>query len=201
MPLNIQKELAQISQAGATLGHSLAAALGNALDLISKGVNSLGQNSGADPTGTIPSPPQVQSLTVKSNGTGLVHATISDNNPITKNLHYFLEYDTNPAFSQPHVMHLGASRSIPPITLPAQDDNGNAQQFYFRAYSQYPGGDPGAPQHFGGTTPTPVSPGGTQKLTLIPSTGSGTAQNTGQQGGSGFGKVLFRPAVAPKRQS
>jgi hypothetical protein len=201
MPVNIEKELAQIAQAGSALGSSLSAAISNALDLISKGVNNLGQNSGADPTGTVPAPPQVQALTVKTNGTGLVHASISDNNPIQKNLHYFVEYDTDPAFRQPHVAHLGASRSMPPITLPAKDDNGNPQQFYFRAYSQYPGGDPGAPQHFGGTTPTAVNPGGTQQMTLIPSTGSGTAQNTGQQGGSGFGKVLFRPAVAPKRQS
>jgi hypothetical protein len=86
-----------------------------------------------------------------------------------------------------------------PVTLPAQDDNGGSQQFYFRAYSQYPGGKPGVPVHFGGETPTAVDPGGTQQLTLIPSTGSGTAQVSGEQGGSGFGIVLHRRPTGPKR--
>jgi hypothetical protein len=89
-------------------------------------------------------------------------------------------------------VHLGASRSMNPVMLPAKDDNGKPQQFYFRGYSQYPGGHPGSPIHFGGQTPTAVNPGGSAKLTLLPSTGSGTAENTGQQGASGFGRNLFR---------
>lgn len=166
--------------------------LGTVLRGIQNGVNNLGQNLGAEPAGTIPPAPQIQGLTVKANN-GAVHAVISDKNAISKHVNYFVEYDTNPAFTQPHVVHLGASRSMSPINLPAKDDNGKTQQFYFRAYSQYLGGNPGAPVHFGGTTPTPVSPGGNMQMTLIPSTGSGTAQPNGQQGGSGFGKVLFRP--------
>lgn len=174
--------------------------LASALTRITAAINNFGQNVSVDPTGTLPPPPTVQALTVKTNGTGLVHAVINDSNPIQKNLHYFVEYANEPAFKQPHVVHLGPSRTMNPITLPAQDDNGNPQNFYFRAYSQYPGGHPGGPVHFGGTTPTPVAPGGTQKMTLIPSTGSGTAQATGQEGGSGFGKTIFRGAVGPKRQ-
>jgi hypothetical protein len=175
--------------------------LGRALNRLQDAVNSLGKNVAVDATGTLPAPPQVQQLTVKTNGTGLVHAVISDSNPIQKNLHYFVEYDTTPNFLQPHVVHLGPSRSMNPLTLPAQDDNGNPQNFYFRAYSQYPGSQPGVPQHFGGQTPTVVSPGGFQNLTLIPSTGSGTGQNSGQEGSVGFGKVLNRPAVGPKRNA
>ena len=173
--------------------------LGNALQLLQDGINNLGKNIAVDPSGTIPSPPTIQQLTVKTNGTGLVHGVINDSNPISKNLHYFIEYDTSPSFPQPHVIHLGASRSMSPVTLPAQDDNGNSQKFYFRAYSQYPGGHPGLAVHFGGTTPTAVDPGGTQQMTLIPSTGSGTAQNTGQEGASGFGKVLTRIGQTQKR--
>jgi hypothetical protein len=88
-----------------------------------------------------------------------------------------------------------------PIALPAMDDNGNAQKFYFRAYSAYPGGEPGQPIHFGGNDPTGVSPGGSVKMTLLSSTGSGTAQNSGQEGASGFGKILYRAASGPKRTS
>lgn len=196
MPVDIEKELTflrNIPQIGRYLG--------DALRKLVEGTNLLGQNSAVDPVGTMPAPPTVQQLQVKTNGAGLVHAVVTDNNPIQKNLHYFVEYSTDPNFLQPHVKHLGASRSMEPLTLPALDDNGNPQSFYFRAYSQYPGSDPGQVVHFGGDTPTAVNPGGTQRMTLIPSTGSGTAQATGQQGGSGFGKVLFRPAISAKRSA
>jgi hypothetical protein len=196
MPVSLEKERSFIQQIP-IFGQYLDDAVGK----LQEGLNNLGLHLSADPTGKVTAPPVVQQLTVKTNGTGLVHAVVTDNNPIQKNLHYFVEYDTTPSFAQPHVKQLGASRSMEPITLPALDDNGNPQNFYFRAYSQYPGSDPSAPIHFGGDTPTAVNPGGSQKMTLLPSTGSGTAQPTGQQGGSGFGKVLFRPAPAPKRQS
>ena len=195
MPLALEKEmefLRQIPEFGQYLSE--------ALRKVQEATNNMGQHVAVDPTGTLPKPPTVQQLTVKTNGTGLVHAVVSDNNPIQKGLHYFVEYDTDPSFKQPHVVHLGASRSMPPITLPGGDDNGNPQKFFFRAYSQYQGSHPGEPVHFGGTTPTGVDPGGMQQMTLVSSTGSGTAQSSGQQGGSGFGKVLFRPAIGPKRQ-
>lgn len=170
-------------------GNYLAIALENIVD----GVNNLGKNLAADPTKTLPPPNPIQQLTVKTNGMGLVHAVITDNGHIKKGVHYFVEYDNNPNFTQPHVVHLGVSRSMSPLTLPGSDDNGNPQSFYFRAYSQYPGSHPGPIVKFGGIVPTPVSPGGMQQLTLLQSTGSGTAQSNGEQGGSGFGKVLVRP--------
>ena len=196
MAVDINKELTFIRQIPGIGNY-----LGDALDRITKGVNLLGTNVGVDPTGVSPQPPTIQSLSVKTNGTGLVHAVITDNNQIAKNLHYFVEYDTDPSFPQPHVAHLGASRSMAPVVLPANDDNGNPQSFYFRAYSQYQGSHPGPAVHFGGTQPAAVNPGGTQNLTLLGSTGSGTAQATGQEGGSGFGKVQIRPATAKARTS
>lgn len=195
MAISIDKEILILRQIPEIGQH-----LGKALQALVDGANALGKNLSADPTQTMPQPPTIQKLNVKASG-GTVHATITDNNPIQKNLHYFVEYDTSPAFAQPHVVHLGASRSMSPISLPALDDNGQPQPFYFRAYSQYPGSHPGEVQHFGGSQPTAVNSGGSLQMTLLPSTGSGTAQATGQQGGSGFGKVLFRPAVGPKRQS
>lgn len=166
--------------------------LSRALQLIQSGVNDLGTNLGGDPTQTVPAPPQIQQLNVKTDGSGTVHVAIEDKNPIQKNLHYFVEYHTSPDFKQPQVAHLGVSRTIPPFILPSLDDNGKAQQWYFRAYSQYPGGHPSKPVLFGGTTATAVNPGGGKQLTLLSSTGSGTAPADGQSGGSGFGKVLFR---------
>lgn len=169
--------------------------LATALDRLERGINDLGNHLAADPAGVKDPPPVVQGLTVKANG-GLVHAVIADNNPIQRGVHYFIEYSTEPNFLKPHVIHLGASRSTPPINLPSSDDNGNAQKFYFRAYSQYPGGLPGKAVLFGGTVAMAVNPGGTGKLTLLPSTGSGTAAASGQEGTSGFGKVLYRAAPA-----
>lgn len=195
MPLDIQKEILFLRQ-----HPEFGQYLGTALERLQDAVNSSGDHVGVDPTGTMPAPPPVQALTVKASG-GMVQAVIEDNNQINKNLHWFVEYDTDPNFTKPHVAHLGVSRTMHPINLPAKDDAGNNQQFYFRAYSQYPGGQPSDPVHFGGETPKAVSPGGTGQMTLIKSTGSGTAQSNGEQGGSGFGKVLRRPATSVKRTS
>lgn len=175
--------------------------LGRALDGLMTSIASMGQNSSVDSNVTLPAPSPIQSLTVKASG-GLVHAVINDSAALQKNVHYFLEYSTDAAFSQPWVKHLGPSRTMEPITLPAQDDDGNPQNFHFRAYKQQPGGLPSTPVNFGPPgAPTPVSPGGTQKLTLIPSTGSGTAPPSGESAGQGFGKTLYRPTQGPKRHS
>ena len=192
--LDIQKEISRLRKVD-----DYGQWLHSALQRIEDAVNNIGKHAAVAPKGILPPPPTIQQLTVKTNGTGLVHAVINDTNPIQKGIQYFVEYDTDPNFTRPHPVQLGTSRSMNPVQLPAMDDDGNDQRFYFRAYSQYPGGKPGAPIHFGGETPTPVDPGGTQQMTLIPSTGSGTAQATGEQGGSGFGKVLDRPAPGPKR--
>jgi hypothetical protein len=171
--------------------------LATALERLQNGANQLGTNIGADPTQTIPAPPPIQGLTVKTDGNGNVHAVINDSSSIQKGIRYFVEYQqlstTAPlVFLQPHVKELNSSRSMEPIPLPAMDDNGNPTHFIFRAYSQYTGGHPGALVNYGGTSPIPISPGGTGRLTMLPSTGSGTASNSGQQPGSGLGKRLFR---------
>jgi hypothetical protein len=174
--------------------------LGKALQALQDGANTLGTHLGADPTQTIPVPPPIQGLSVKTDGNGNVHAVINDSSSIQKGLNYFVEVQQLAVsapltFSQPHVIQLGASRTMPPIPLPALDDNGNAVHYIFQAYSQYQGGQPGAKIRFGGNVPTPILPGGAGRATLLPSTGSGTAENSGTQSGYGFGKQLFRPKV------
>lgn len=180
--------------------------LESALSLLQTGVNDLGTHLGGDPSQSVPAPPTVQGLQVKSDGNGNVHAVITDNNPIQKGIHYFVELQqlktTAPlTFSQPHVIHLGTSRTMRPMPLPAKDDNGNAVHYIFRAFSQYQGGQPGEPVNFGGSAVTPILPGGSAQMTLLPSTGSGTAQASGQEAGHGFGKNLFRGPVRTKGRS
>ena len=199
--IDISREISLIKQVP-SVGQYLA----KALQLLQDGANGLGSHLGADPTQMSPAPSTIQGLSVKADGNGNVHAVINDNNPIQKGVHYFVEYQQiqvgDPlVFSQPHVVHLGTSRTMHPIALPAQDDNGNAVQYIFRGFSQYPGGLPGTPVKYGGSDPTPVLPGGTTRMTLLPSTGSGTAQSSGQQPGQGFGTNLYRQAAGPKRKA
>lgn len=175
--------------------------LANALSLLQTAGNQLGTHLGADPTQTVPAPAPVQGFTLKSDGAGNVHGVINDNSSIQKGIHYFVEIQQlavgSPlVFSQPHVIHLGASRTLPPTPLPATDDDGNPVHYIGQAYSQYPGGLPGQEVRFGGTSPTPVVSGGSGRATLLPSTGSGTAQNSGQQSGFGFGRDVFRKQKA-----
>jgi hypothetical protein len=161
------------------------------LQKIADGVNNLAINSANNPSGFATPPPRLEGINVKA-ASGLVHIVLTHNAPIQKGIQYLTEADTNPAFPQPHVIDHGASRSAF-VTLPAKNDGGDAQSWYFRSYAQYPGSKPTTPIVLGGsTTPTPVSVGGSTQLTPLASTGSGTASNNGQQGGQGLGVNLFR---------
>jgi len=174
-----------------------------ALRLVENAINHMAKSSGSSPIGEPSAPSPIQQLDVKVSGE-TAHATITDNSPLTRNIHYFLEYATEPQFLAPHIEHLGTSRGRI-INLPTNGDDGTPQNYYFRAYSQYPSSKPSEKVTFGQShAPTPVvmqgvpTNGGTN-MTLLPSTGSGTAAGNGQQGGFGFGKFQNRPAVLPKR--
>lgn len=128
-------------------------------------------------------PPQVTSLKVTAQD-GIFQASMADAGPVKKGVNYFLEYDTDPNFTQPHVVHLGTSRTW-------RGSLGNLA-LHFRAYSQYAvigNSNPNAPIVF----PSVVMGGGVDGPVLHPSTGSGTAAPSGQQGGQGFGKSPVRP--------
>jgi hypothetical protein len=191
-------DLSQVVSAVAQGAPNWQTLMARALQRIEDGVNNLGQQVAAEPVGFSQPPAPLQSVNVKTAGE-MVHVTLTHNVPIQKNVHYFVEYDTDPSFPQPHVIHNGTSRTVPPFTLPTQDDNGNPVNYYFRGYPQFPGSHPAAPVNHGGTTPTAVTLGGLTQMSLLPSTGSGTAAADGQQGGYGFGKTNTRPAIAPKR--
>lgn len=155
--------------------------LGEALDDVLAKVANVAAQTVAAPTGVTPAPPQVSAVTVTA-ADGVFDAVISDNNPVSRGLNYFLEYSDNVGFTAPTVLDLGASRNwrgyLGNLTL------------YFRGYSQYPTSAPSAPTYFG--NPTTVVGGGAAGPTPNPSAGSGTAQDNGEDGGSGFGKLPQR---------
>jgi hypothetical protein len=174
--------------------------LGNYLESMFDAVNVALNHAGIDIKGKIQPPAQIAGLNVAA-GSDHVHVTINDSSQINKNVQYFVEWSANdPNFSQPHVEHLGASRGRV-LALPAKDGLGATQNYYFRAYSQYMGGDPQTKQIYYGSVgaPTAVTLTGSSQLSLLPSQGSGTGRADGTQGGAGLGFVLNRPVVGPKR--
>jgi hypothetical protein len=172
---------------------------GMLLQRIIKAVNSVAQASGVAPVGHVAAPTPPDSISVATAGE-LVHVSLTHNAPVNRGIHYFTEISSNPAFNQPIVHDHGTSRTPPPFSLPTKDGNGNTMQYYVRSYSQYPGSAPSAPVVHGGIgSPTPITMGGSTQLTLLPSSGSGTAPSNGQSAGQGFGKQSSRPGVGPKR--
>lgn len=152
-------------------------------------VNKLGANLGANPVGNVAPPPSIDNVNVQTSGE-MMQVTLNHNHPVGKAVNYFVEVDTNSNFTQPYVQHLGASRSSLPFNLPTKDSKGNNHAYYVRAYSQYPGSAPSKHTVFGGPlAPAAVTMGGGTQMDFLPSTGSGTASPTGQQGGQGFGNI------------
>lgn len=160
-------QLAQIKARDPYLYESLKQVVG--------AVNSIGKATGVDPSGSIAAPAQIGSVSVTA-ADGIFDIALTDNSPVRRGVFYFLESDTDPSFSSPHVYFLGSSRNL-------RASLGN-QTLYWRGYSQYIGSVPSTPVAFG-SPPTAVTGGGSAGPPPQPSSGSGTA--TAQQGGSGFG--------------
>jgi hypothetical protein len=160
-------QLAQIKARDPYLYESLKQVVG--------AVNSIGRATGVDPSGSIAAPAPIGSVSVAA-ADGIFDIALTDNSPVRRGVFYFLESDTEPSFSSPHVYFLGSSRNL-------RASLGN-QTLYWRGYSQYIGSVPSTPVPFG-SPPTAVTGGGSAGPPPQPSSGSGTA--TAQQGGSGFG--------------
>jgi len=159
--------------------------LAEALDDVMNAVTTVARQTNAHPTAEPAAPPPISALNVVAAG-GIFEAALTDNAPVSRGIHYFLEYSTTPAFVQPVVVDLGTSRNW-------RQTLGNLT-LYFRAYSQYSTSGPSAPVYFGPAAgPTPVAGGGAVSGPApLPSAGSGTASGNGTQGASGFGKVASR---------
>ncbi len=168
-------------------------------DSINQGFSAVGVD--ATNTRQTPNPPASLSVQASSNGE-LAHVAISDNSDRSRALSYFLEHSTSPNFSPTatYTTHLGAARQHM-LTLPTQDANGNTQSYYFRAYSMEPGSEKASAHVYYGQqlAPTAVQMNGSTKLTLLPSTGAGTAPTNGGKAGQGFGTVqTFKAGVTTK---
>ena len=167
-------------------------------DQISNGFQQLGIQT----TGKVQPPPPIENLSVVANN-GTVHAVITHNASIQKNIRYFIAASMNdPSFGQPgstHIFDLGASRSLF-TSLPNTDGAGKTINWYFKTYPQYQGSDPAPHTNFGTKfAPTIVNVGGTAQFSPFASTGSGTGIQNGSQSSVGMGIDLQRAAVGPKR--
>jgi len=186
-------------------------AFGTLFQRIINAVNNIAKNTSVAAVGKLPAPPKVDSIAVQGtvDATNNVitcpsehlHWTLTHNQAVQKGVQYMTEIATEPNFLQPHVVDHGCSRSGF-LSLPAKDNSGNTQTYYMRSYAQYHGSDPSHPTVLGGfNNATKIVMTGSSQSSLLSSTGSGTAQPTGQQGGKGLGTVLNRPAPGPKRNA
>lgn len=135
-------------------------------------------------TGQPLAPPNVNKLVVTSQN-GHFSAAITDNNQnLYRGVGYFLEHADNANFTNPQIIHLGATRNWTGFL-------GNVTR-YWRAYSAYPSSPSSAPAYHGGNAqPQPVSGGGAiGGPSFQPSQGSGTG--AAAVGLSGAGPVPFR---------
>ena len=164
---------------------------GALIQKIITGINALASNTASSAVGRSTAPPPINALNVKVSGE-YAHVTIDHSGDIQQGVHYFVEAANNANFIGAHPIHFGTSRTRDPIHLSALDNDGNPQKWYLRGYAQYPGSDPSKPVPYGGSNPTAITTTGTTRLSWQPSTGSGTASNSGQQVGWGFGKIARR---------
>lgn len=140
-------------QSGQPIPDGFGAKLKEALSAIGKASDTTEQQTNANPTGQPAPPPTVNGITVgATNGHHTV--TISDLNPgVRRGVNYWLERDTSPNFTNPHIIDLGQSRNH-------QEYLGNGT-YYWRGYSSYGSSPAGKPAYHGSEAqPAPVNAGG-----------------------------------------
>ncbi len=167
--------------------------LGEALETLADLHDNLGQKLSVNPQGKTLTPPAHVNLHVTAQN-GVLHTTVDNgNNPRTRNLHNFVEWDTNPNFTNAQVeaLHVGTQRRIPTFL---------GAKVYLRSYTMYPDGEQQSPYQYAeihDNAPTFVtSATGTGVTTTTskvigpappPTRGSGTSPVPGQ----GFGVEHF----------
>lgn len=142
---------------------------------MSQHLDTIASTAGISGTAT-QAPPNVRSIAVTA-ANGYFNVAITDpEGQAGQNLgiHYFFEWDTSPAFTNPQTIDNGPSR------------NGyfalGSQTLYWRAYSQFRNSPRSTPIVYGGSSPTGVVGGGSAGPAPAKSQGSG-----GAGGGGGFG--------------
>lgn len=153
-------------------------------------LNALGSQTNAQPDGSATAAPLGPSALNVTAAGGVHDVTIQDNAPANRGMHYFLDYDTNPNFTNARTIALGPSRTAR-LTL------GISGPVYFRGYNSYPTSAPSAPVYLGTqANPTGVNAGGAiTGPTVQATTGSGTEPSVQPQGAAGFGFTSSRRPI------
>ena len=182
---------------------------GSLFSRIINAVNTLAKNAGVAAVGKVSPPHPIDAVNVQGTQSGnmvtcpgdILHFTLTHNQAVSRGVQYISEIDTDPSFPQPHIIDHGCSRSAF-VALPTFTNGVDnvKNTYYLRSYAQMHGSDPCKPTVFGGLGGAlQIQMNGLNAGVPLPSTGSGTASPTGQQGGHGLGIVLDRPAPGPKR--
>lgn len=186
MPLNL-KNLEYIKALSFKEAPDFGLKLGELLISMAQGVNNIEQQTNSSATDAPQAPPAINALTVKASSGHFDIQINHEGAQFYRGVQYFLEHDSSPQFSAPHIVDLGTSR--------------NASMFlgdttrYFRAYAAYPGSKPG-PIIYHGTQgqPQAVRGGGN-----VPGAHFGDSQGSGTgtagQGHSGPGPVPYRTST------
>ena len=168
--------------------------MGALLQRIITAVNRVATNTNTSAVGnSVQAPQPPTGMTVSQTGE-MLHYSISHPGTVTRGVRYFSEIAKDPGFAQiVTIRDHGTSRTPAPITLPTNDSKGSPHAYYLRSYAQYQSSPPSEVYTYGGTeNPTPITMTGTSKLDFAPSTGSGTASNSGGQSGYGLGRFPTR---------
>ena len=157
---------------------------------VAPAIQTVAQNAAVSPHGSLPAPDPPQSINVTTSGE-LMQVTVNHTSPLQKGVQYLTHIATNPQFTNAIILDHGSSRNPPHINLPTKDGSGNTHNYYIGTIAQYPGSPPSAPTYYGGSSPKPVTMGGTTQMDIQPGSGSGTAANGGQTF-VGLGKAQVR---------
>lgn len=148
--------------------------LGETVESLMREINLIATQTGTSGR-SLPAPPNIRTIAVSAqNGQFSITLTDPDGQAAQSlGIHYFLEWDTNPAFPNPTVEDMGPARGeslqLGNLTL------------YWRAYSQYRNSPISQKIVYGGSSPIAVVGGGAA-VPAPPGGGSG-----GGGGGGGFG--------------
>jgi hypothetical protein len=157
-----------------------------ALESLATQVSNVQQQTNANGTGSPQAPAAIGGLKVTGQN-GHFNIAITDNSPIFRDVHYWVEHADNQHFLNPHVVHMGQSRNHNLFL-------GNVTR-YFRAFSSYSSSPPSQAVYHNNPQgrPMAVQGGGTV---------GGPLFTEAQSSGTGApGQGLQGPGVAPFRST
>ena len=163
------------------IGSRLYDSLKSVQDQVSNLETQTNTNAQAQPT----APPAINGVHVSTGPGGEFQIAITDQNQISRGINYWAEHDSDPNFSNPHIIDMGQSRNHS-VYL-------GAQALHWRAYSSYPA-SPSSPAQYHGSAAQPLPVMGGVPGPRAQSQGAGTGAPA--QGLHGPGPVPQRAATS-----